>query len=141
MKNSEELPLSEYPRMQLVRDSYMCLNGEWDYVIKNTEDLPKHFLDKIIVPFSPEAPLSKVNRILKPDEYLIYRRFFNLPNGFNKGRVFLHFTAVDQSAKVYLNNHYLGEHIGGFLPFSFEIQEYLKAENELVVIVQDQSDT
>lgn len=141
MKNSKELPLSEYPRMQLVRDSYMCLNGEWDYVIKNTEDLPKHFLDKIIVPFSPEAPLSKVNRVLKPDEYLIYRRFFNLPNGFNKGRVFLHFTAVDQSAKVYLNNHYLGEHIGGFLPFSFEIQEYLKAENELVVIVQDQSDT
>ena len=141
MKNSKELPLSEYPRMQLVRDSYMCLNGEWDYVIKNTEDLPKHFLGKIIVPFSPEAPLSKVNRVLKPDEYLIYRRFFNLPNGFNKGRVFLHFTAVDQSAKVYLNNHYLGEHIGGFLPFSFEIQEYLKAENELVVIVQDQSDT
>ena len=141
MKNSKELPLSEYPRMQLVRDSYMCLNGEWDYVIKNTEDLPKHFLGKIIVPFSPEAPLSKVNRVLKPDEYLIYRRFFNLPNGFNKGRVFLHLTAVDQSAKVYLNNHYLGEHIGGFLPFSFEIQEYLKAENELVVIVQDQSDT
>ena len=141
MKNSKELPLSEYPRMQLVRYSYMCLNGEWDYVIKNTDDLPKRFLDKIIVPFSPEAPLSKVNRVLKPDEYLIYRRFFNLPNGFNKGRVFLHFTAVDQSAKVYLNNHYLGEHIGGFLPFSFEIQEYLKAENELVVIVQDQSDT
>ena len=141
MKNSKELPLSEYPRMQLVRNSYLCLNGEWDYVIKNTDDLPKHFLGKIIVPFSPEAPLSKVNRVLKPDEYLIYRRFFNLPNGFNKGRVFLHFTAVDQSAKVYLNNHYLGEHIGGFLPFSFEIQEYLKAENELVVIVQDQSDT
>ena len=141
MKNSKELPLSEYPRMQLVRNSYLCLNGEWDYVIKNTDDLPKNFLDKIIVPFSPEAPLSKVNRVLKPDEYLIYRRFFNLPNGFNKGRVFLHFTAVDQNAKVYLNNHYLGEHIGGFLPFSFEIQEYLKAENELVVIVQDQSDT
>ena len=141
MKNSKELPLSEYPRMQLVRNSYLCLNGEWDYVIKNTDDLPKNFLDKIIVPFSPEAPLSKVNRVLKPDEYLIYRRFFNLPNGFNKGRVFLHFTAVDQSAKVYLNNHYLGDHIGGFLPFSFEIQEYLKAENELVVIVQDQSDT
>ena len=141
MKNNKALPLSEYPRMQLVRNSYLCLNGEWDYVIKNTDDLPKHFLDKIIVPFSPEAPLSKVNRVLKPDEYLIYRRFFNLPNGFNKGRVFLHFTAVDQSAKVFLNNHYLGEHIGGFLPFSFEIQEYLKAENELVVIVQDQSDT
>ena len=141
MKNNKALPLSEYPRMQLVRNSYFCLNGEWDYVIKNTDDLPKHFLDKIIVPFSPEAPLSKVNRVLKPDEYLIYRRFFDLPNDFNKGRVFLHFTAVDQSAKVYLNNHYLGEHIGGFLPFSFEIQEYLKAENELVVIVQDQSDT
>ncbi|MDY0345505.1 MAG: glycoside hydrolase family 2 TIM barrel-domain containing protein [Bacilli bacterium] len=141
MKRNKNLPLSEYPRMQLVRDSYICLNGEWDYVIKNSPDIPSNFLSKIIVPFSPEAPLSKVNRIVQPDEYLIYHRTFSLPQGFNKGRIFLHFMAVDQIAKVYLNDQYLGEHIGGFLPFSFEIQDYLKIENEVVVIVKDTSDT
>jgi len=141
MNKNSNLPLSEYPRMQLVRDSYLCLNGEWDYVIKNTPDVPTNFVSKILVPFSPEAPLSGVNHVLQPDEYLIYRKSIKLPQGFNRGRVFLHFQAVDQIANVYLNGHHLGEHIGGFLPFSFEIQDYLAADNELVVIVQDYSDT
>ncbi|MFA7378625.1 MAG: sugar-binding domain-containing protein [Bacilli bacterium] len=141
MKKSNNVPLSEYPRMQMVRDSYYCLNGDWDYLINTSDDLPSTFFSKIVVPFSPEAPLSKVGRIVKPDEYLIYQRTFSLKKGFNKGRVFLHFTAVDQIAKVYLNNKLLGEHVGGFLPFSFEIQDDLKDENDLVVIVKDYSDT
>ncbi|MFA7378644.1 MAG: sugar-binding domain-containing protein [Bacilli bacterium] len=141
MKKFNNVPLSEYPRMQMVRDSYYCLNGEWDYLINTSDDLPTTFFAKILVPFSPEAPLSKVGRIVQPNEYLIYHRTFSLDKGFNKGRVFLHFTAVDQIAKVYLNNKLLGEHIGGFLPFSFEIQDYLKDENDLVVVVKDYSDT
>ena len=141
MNKHNEIPLSEYPRMQMVRDSYLSLNGEWDYLISPSDDVPKTFFGKILVPFSPESPLSKVNRVVMPDEYLIYRRSFSLEPGFVKGRVFLHFQAVDQSAKVYLNEHLLGEHVGGFLPFSFEIQDYLQARNTLIVIVKDLSDT
>ncbi|MFA5481716.1 MAG: sugar-binding domain-containing protein, partial [Bacilli bacterium] len=141
MKNNKNLPLSEYPRMQLVRDSYLCLNGTWDYLISNSDEVPSIFLNQILVPYSPEAKLSGVKCILSPGEFLIYRRFFSLDDGFNKGRVFLHFQAVDQIAKVYLNGHLLGEHIGGFLPFSFEIQDYLRPSNTLVVIVKDDTDT
>lgn len=141
MDKNKSIPLSEYPRMQMMRESYVCLNGEWDYIISTSDDIPHTFFGKIIVPFSPEAPLSKVNRIVQPDEFIIYRRTFKLDEGFNRGKVFLHFQAVDQIAKVYLNEHYLGEHVGGFLPFSFAIEDYLQEVNTLIVIVKDYSDT
>lgn len=141
MNQDKMVPLCEYPRMQMVRNSYLCLNGEWDYIISNSDDIPHTFFGKIVVPYSPEAPLSNVNRVVTPDEFIIYRRSFRLAENFNQGRVFLHFQAVDQIARVYLNEHYLGEHVGGFLPFSFEIQDYLQSENTLIVIVKDYSDT
>jgi len=141
MKSNDHIPLSEYPRMQLERDSYFCLNGLWDYVIDNKDDIPSTFLNKILVPYAPEAKLSGVGHTLLPNEFLIYRKIFALEKDFNRGRVFLHFQAVDQIAKVYLNGHLLGEHVGGFLPFSFEVQDYLEATNTLHVVVQDLSDT
>ena len=39
----ETLPLSEYPRPQLKRSSFLCLNGEWDFEISKSEDKPSHF--------------------------------------------------------------------------------------------------
>ena len=134
-------PLSEYPRPQFYRDSYKSLNGYWDYKISKSAEIPKDFDGKILVPFSPETKLSEVNHILQPDEYLFYRLIFKLDDFEVKDKVFLHFLAVDQVAEVYLNGKLLGKHIGGFLPFSFEIKEFLKEENELIVKVQDFTDT
>ena len=134
-------PLSEYPRPQLYRESYISLNGEWEYAITKDRNIPDVFDGKIIVPFSPETKLSGVNHILQPDEYLYYRLVFSLPSEFIKDKVILHFTAVDQIAEVYLNDKEVGKHIGGFLPFEFDIKPYLEKENVLVVRVQDLTDT
>ena len=134
-------PLSEYPRPQLYRESYISLNGEWDYQISKNSELPTSYEGKILVPYSPETSKSGVNHILLPDEYLFYRLIFSLDEDFIKDKVLLHFLAVDQIADVFINGHHLGQHIGGYLPFEFDIKPYLEKENELIVRVQDLTDT
>ena len=140
--SSESIPHAEYPRPQFKRDSYICLNGEWDYAINKNSAKPSNYDGKIVVPFSPESKLSTVEKQLQKDEYLHYSKKFTLPNDFNKGRVFINFGAVDQVAKVYVNCVEVGKNEGGYLPFSFDITSaLLEGENELYVLVTDDADS
>lgn len=138
--------LKEYPRPGLVRDSYWNLNGTWEYCVTKDDEagplsLERRFDGEILVPFSPEACLSGVGRVLKPDEILHYRKVFSLPEGFKKSRVLLHFGAVDQECQVFVNGCFLGEHKGGYLPFSFDITDKLQeAENVLSLAVRDKTE-
>lgn len=127
----------EYPRPNMVRDSYYCLNGMWDYAINQSREV-EHYDGTILVPFAPETQLSGVERIVTPEDYLHYRRMFTLPEHFVRDRVLLHFGAVDQECEVFLNGQKLGEHQGGYLPFVFDITDVLKPQNnELTLIVCD----
>ena len=72
-------PLNEYPRPQLVRDSYICLNGEWEYAIREKKEIPTSFDGKILVPYSPETPLSGVNKLVRPKDWLFYRTKLHFP--------------------------------------------------------------
>ena len=47
--------LNEYPRPQLRRDSYMCLNGIWKYVISGDENYVGEYKDDIVVPYPIES--------------------------------------------------------------------------------------
>lgn len=133
--------LQEYPRPQLRRDSYINLNGVWEYAITETEEAPATYDGEILVPFSPESELSGVNRTLLPAQTLWYRRTIRLPESFHQGRVLLHFGAVDQIATVYINGTEVCSHVGGYTPFSADITACLKEENTLLVKVRDYSDT
>ena len=132
--------LEEYPRPQMRRDSYLNLNGAWDFAITETEASPKKHDGEILVPFSPESELSGVNRTLLPSQTLWYRRVLRLPDGFNRGRVLLHFGAIDQIATVYVNETELASHVGGYTPFSVDITAALQDENTIAVKVRDYSD-
>ncbi len=134
-ENLPEIPWNIYPRPQLKRDSFFCLNGPWDF--QASFDFPKNFTEKILVPFSPESLLSGINRTFDPKELLYYRKLFTLPEDFIKDRVILHFGAVDQIATVFLNGYELGTNVGGYNHFSFDITEYLREENELLVRAED----
>lgn len=131
---------NEYPRPQMKRNSYISLCGKWDLsVAENGSETP---LGEIIVPYPPESRISGIKRALGKNEQYIYRRKFSIPDSFNKGRIILHFGAVDQFAEVYVNNTPLGGHNGGYLPFSFDISDrIISGENEIEVKVTDKLDT
>ncbi|MGN0147965.1 MAG: sugar-binding domain-containing protein, partial [Arthrobacter koreensis] len=118
--------LPDYPRPQLARGNWLNLNGYWDYAFTpaGQTDPPASWDGRILVPFSPEAPLSGVERQLQPDQALWYRRTFEAPAG-QGGRVLLHFGAVDQSCTVLVNGRKAGEHDGGYLPFALDITAML----------------
>lgn len=128
-------PLPEYPRPQLRRDSYLNLNGLWEYHIDDAAPAP------ICVPYSPEAQLSGAGQVLRPGQCLHYRRTFTLPADFVRERVLLHFGAVDQVCRVFLNGTPLGSHEGGNLAFTFDITDALRpGENELTLDVWDSTE-
>ena len=131
------IPHSYYPRPQFKRDSFLCLNGEWDFAIDGEAD---EYPYKITVPFCPESSASGIEKEVT-GKMLRYRRFFTLPDGFNKGRVLLHFGAVDQISRVHVNGVRVGANEGGYLPFTFDITNALKGgENELSVLAYDDLD-
>ena len=135
-------PLSEYPRPQFKRDSYICLNGYWEYAIRKEEIIPESFDGQILVPYSPEVEESGVNKQVMPDDYLFYRLKTTIPSDFIEDKVILHFGAVDQIAEVFINGQFAIKHIGGFLPFSLDIKPFLKDENlEIVLRVVDTTNT
>lgn len=135
-------PWPEYPRPALVRDRWLNLNGLWAYAVTKAQDDDPDMTaarSKILVPFPPESALSGVGRITQPDEVLWYTRQFVVPLEWSNDRVLLHFGAVDWSAAVYVNGKSVGEHRGGYDPFTFDITDALikSGANTLVVRVTD----
>jgi len=123
---------TEYPRPQLARDSYLNLNGEWDFS-RCARCVAHSFDSKILVPFSPESRASgRGDFVLGPDEELHYRKSFFVPVGFLKARAFLHFGAVDYECSCFVNGTWVGGHRGGFLPFFFDITDVVAAGETVV---------
>lgn len=130
----------EYPRPQMVRDNWVNLNGLWDYaILAKSENQPEQWDGTILVPFAVESALSGVQKRVSPEQRLWYRRSFAVPSG--KGRLLLHFGAVDWKVTVWVNGQEVGGHQGGYDPFAFDITDLAnKQENELVVAVWDPTD-
>ncbi len=128
-----EIPHDVYPRPMMKRDSYFTLNGKWEFGVGEKENYDK----EILVPFPPESLLSGIGEVFGENLTRFYRKKFTLPENFNRGRVLLHFGAVDQIAKVYLNGKHVASHTGGYIPFSIDITDFLQEENLLCVHVND----
>ncbi|OPZ26352.1 MAG: Beta-glucuronidase [Bacteroidetes bacterium ADurb.BinA174] len=134
--------LSEYPRPIMERSEWQNLNGLWNYAILPVgKQKPASFDGEILVPFAIESSLSGVQKRIGRDNELWYQREFNVPDKWKNNKVLLHFGAVDWKADVWVNDIKVGQHSGGYTPFSFDITPALKkGANSLVVKVWDPTD-
>ncbi len=138
------IPRPEYPRPDFVRKEWLNLNGEWDFALDlsdSGEERDLHqgegFDRKILVPFAPESPLSGIGF---PDFIAAtwYKRTFTIPENWNGQKILLNFEAADYQTTVWVNGKKVGQHSGGYTPFSFDITEYCQQpENVLVVRCRD----
>ena len=136
-ENLTGTPWQVYPRPQMRRNSYVNLNGQWDYTVTSSDDLPHGYDQRITVPFCPESRLSGVQKHPADGEFMFYRRTFSLPAEFGKGRVLLHIDAADQETFIYVNQKLCGQHTGGYDNQVYDITQALQAENELVIRCYD----
>lgn len=140
-------PRAEYPRPQFVRDSWINLNGEWEFEFdddrvgsKEKWHLGNRKLSKTIqVPFAFQSKLSGIGSNEFHD-VVWYRRDLTLPEAFQNKRILLHFGAVDYEASVWVNGVLVAKHEGGHTPFHTDITDALQAgTNKLVVKAVDYS--
>jgi hypothetical protein len=139
---SSQSVLPEYPRPQMVRPSWLNLNGIWQMTAAGKSDLPpigKELGQEILVPYPVESALSGV---MKRADRIWYRRTFGVPSQWAGQRILLHFGAVDWEATLWINGQKLGQHQGGYDGFSFDITNALKPghEQEIVVGAWDPTD-
>lgn len=116
-------PWDVYPRPQMKREGYVMLNDGWTLNGKS-----------IYVPFPPQSALSDYEG--KVGSNLVYETKVKIPSDFKKERILLHFGAVDQIAEVFVNDKCVGKHEGGYLPFSFDVTDYVNRDGENKVLVK-----
>ena len=142
MANS--IPRAEHPNPQFERESWLNLNGEWEFEIDNSVSgrerglqNAEHLSSKIIVPFCPESRLSGVENTDFMN-CVWYRRDIEISESELEGIVILHFGAVDYDATVYINGEEAMNHKGGYVSFAGDITKFLKAgKNSIAVEARD----
>ena len=134
------IPRNEHPRPDRHRDSWLCLNGTWDFEIDNAlvgkakKFYERDSLDgKITVPFCPESRLSGVAHTDFMNA-VWYRRDLDIPAEWADKRIIFHIDACDYKTTLYINGKKVGTHSGGYTSFQFDITDYLSAEGNYATI-------
>ena len=140
-----QIPRPEHPKPQFQRDSWLNLNGQWNFAFdfdlsgieKGWPGKPSGLDKKITVPFCPESKLSGIE-FTDFIPAVWYHRAFSIPQDWKDSRIFLHFGGVDYDCRVWVNSQLVGHHYGGAASFCFEITDALrKGNNDLVVYAID----
>ena len=118
------IPWERYPRPQMKREKWLCLNGEWKL---RTEDGQEGM---IRVPFCPESLLSGFGGMVRYGEHHCYERTFAIPEDWAGMRILLHFGAVSSRCEVFVDGEKVCEHENGYLSFSADVSEVIRKTEE-----------
>lgn len=144
----EKILRQDYPKPQFKRKKWINLNGKWQFEFDNSRsgidrglaNLGKDLSDEINVPFCPQSRLSGIEH----KDFILgawYKRTIDIKNT-DSCRTVLHLGAVDYKAIVFVNGKEVGEHIGGFTSFEFDISDYVAdGKNEIAIYAEDDERT
>lgn len=139
--NQQTVPRPEHPRPQLRRDTWLTLNGEWEFEVDRGDTglerglLDRAFTGRILVPFAPESAASGIGET----DFLtavFYRRTVGLPAEWAGLDVLLHFGAVDHDATVWVNGTEVARHRGGFTGFTADLSGVVAAGERITIVVR-----
>lgn len=132
-----------YPRPQLRRSHWVCLNGQWEFAldVDPALTLPAEvtFNRQIMVPFAPETVRSGIND-MGFHTVCWYRRRVSVGPLPKKQRWMLHFGAVDYEATVFVDGRCVGHHLGGYTPFCVDITEWVRGQTDFELCVRAEDD-
>jgi hypothetical protein len=141
---STAIPLPEHPRPDFQRPDWVNLNGTWRFKFDGANvgesgrwfGQPLPAPHAIRVPFSWGAPLSGV---ADSADIGWYQRSVRVPAAWQGKRVYLVVGASDWRTSVWLDGTKVGEHQGGYTPFSVELTPSAKfgADQQLTLRVDD----
>ncbi len=122
-----------------VKRKVFSLDGVWDFKTdkehmgetqKWYESFPKEGVMQMAV---PSCINNRLGMIEYQDIFWYQKKFYA-----KKGTLLIHFGAVSEYAKVWLDGAYLGDHYGGFTAFEF-LADVEEGEHTLVVMVDARS--
>ena len=137
--------IKDYPRPQFIRKQWQNLNGEWNFIFDDNDEgeIKGYFKDfpinrKINVPFTYETKLSGIEE--ESIHYIVwYNRKINISKEqLQNNKIILNFEGSDYKTKVWINGNYIGENIGAYSRFSFDIENYvIQGENDITIKIED----
>lgn len=142
---AQEIPLPEHPRPDFERAEWINLNGNWGFRFDPSgagvaEGWARNKVDafplSIVVPFPWGSKLSGVKN---EAEIAWYARAIRVPGEWVERRIYLTVGACDWHTSAWLDGELVGEHRGGYTPFSFDLTAHVKrgVDQTLVLRVDD----
>ena len=91
---------------------------------------PAKWDGEILVPFPIESALSGVKKTGRARSAAVVSALHSMSSRRPSERVLLHFGAVDWRCTVWVNDKQVGQHSGGYDPFTFDITDALRDERQ-----------
>lgn len=118
------------PKMTPTRE-LVNLDGTWLFGI-DTRLGDEPWSGTLSTPLEAAVPAS-YNDLFVDEEirnhvgWVYYQRIVQVPRGWTQERVLLRFDAATHAARVYVDDALVGEHVGGYTPFSVDITDRVAA--------------
>ncbi len=121
-----------------MKKARISLDGMWEFQYLGANASALAGKRNILVPSPWQAQFPDLSM---RGGVAVYRRSVDVPADWLEQRVFLHFGAVFHIAHVFVNGALIGSHVGGFLPFYFDITDRLTVGGaEIEVRVESPTD-